>query len=570
MRVAIYVRVSTQRQAQAQTIEQQIERLKVQIAEKGWLLEAERIYRDDGHSGAKLNRPGLDSLRDHAALAEFDLVLVTAPDRLARNYVHQVLLIEELGKRGIPVEFLDRPMSDDPHDQLLLQIRGAVAEYERTLIADRMRRGRLTKYRAGKLLPWTRPPYGYRVDPDHPRNPDLVHLDEAESAQVAQMFAWYLDAQTTLYSIAKRLSDLSLPTPSGKSRWNVSTVRGILKNPAYTGNACTNRSRPIPAKHRKSALLPIGPGESSTPRPMDEWVAVPVPAIVSQETFEQVQAKLALNQQMAPRNNKSHQYLLRGLVSCGKCRLSATARTLPTGHQYYICRGRTDSLRIAQEQRCTARYVPAKQLDDLVWQDLCSVITSADILRFALERAHGGHWLPQELQSQLEALNKASKQLENQQERLLEAYIASIIQLPEFERKRKELLQKQEALHKQKNQLQATSTQRITLSQVADSMEAFCAKIQPTLEHANFEQKRQLIELLIDRVVVLDSDVEIRYVIPTQSDGPHIPFCHLRSDYRRRLFDCQRTFEFIVLLDWRTKRRRTASLGYLDALRCVA
>ena len=532
MRIAIYVRVSTQRQAQTQTIEQQIERLKTHITAKGWLLEAERIYRDEGHSGAKLNRPGLDSLRDHAALAEFDLVLVTAPDRLARNYVHQVLLIEELGKRGIPVEFLDRPMSDDPHDQLLLQIRGAVAEYERTLIADRMRRGRLTKFRAGKLLPWTRPPYGYRVDPDHPRDPGLVHLDEAEAAQVVQMFAWYLEPKATLYSIAKRLSDLSLPTPTGKPRWNVSTVRGIFKNPSYTGNAYTNRSRPVPAKQRKSALRPIGPGGSTTPRSVEEWIAVPVPAIVSQENFELVQSKLAMNQQTAPRNNKTHQYLMRGLVSCGKCRLSATARALPTGHQYYVCRGRTDSLHIAQEQRCTARFIPATQLDDLVWEDLCSVITDPDILKYALERAHGGHWLPQELQSQLDALNKASKQLDRQQERLLEAYIASIIQLPELERKRKELAQKQEALQKQEFQLQAASTQRITLAQVADSIEAFCAKIRPILEHASFEQKRQLIELLIDRVVVLDGDVEIRYVIPTQPDGPHIPFCHLRSDYR--------------------------------------
>jgi site-specific DNA recombinase len=532
MRVAIYVRVSTQRQTQTQTIEQQIERLKTHIAAKEWSLEAERIYRDDGHSGAKLNRPGLDSLRDHAALAEFDLVLVTAPDRLARNYVHQVLLIEELGKKGVPVEFLDRPMSDDPHDQLLLQIRGAVAEYERTLIADRMRRGRLTKFRAGKLLPWTRPPYGYKVDPDHPRDAALVHLDETESTQVVQMFAWYLEPQTTLYTVAKRLSDLSLPTPTGKPRWNASTVRGILKNPAYTGNAYTNRSRPVPAKHRRSALRPIGPGQSIAPRPIEEWIAVPVPAIVSQEDFDQVQTKIAHNQQGAPRNNKINQYLLRGLVSCGKCRLSTTARTLPYGHQYYVCRGRTDSLLIAQEQRCTARYIPAIQLDELVWQDLCSVITNADILKFALERAHGGHWLPQELQSQLEALNKASKQIERQQERLLEAYISNIIQLPEFERKRNELIQKQEALHKQENQLQAKSTQMFTLAQVADSIEVFCAKIRLTLEDISFEQKRQLVELLIDRVVVLDGDVEIRYVIPTQPDGPHIPFCQLRSDYR--------------------------------------
>jgi len=139
MRVAIYARVSTTRQAQ--TIEQQLDRLGAAVVEHGWRLEEEHIYRDDGYRGAGLSRPGLDRLRDQAALAELDLVLVTAPDRLARNYVHQVLLLDELDRHGLKVEFLDHPMSHDPHDQLLLQIRGAVAEYERTLIAERMRRG---------------------------------------------------------------------------------------------------------------------------------------------------------------------------------------------------------------------------------------------------------------------------------------------------------------------------------------------------------------------------------------------------------------------------------------------
>jgi site-specific DNA recombinase len=532
MRVAIYVRVSTKGQMLTQSIEQQIERLQAYIATQGWMLESEHIYRDDGRSGAKLNRPGLDSLRDHAALAEFEQVLITAPDRLARNYVHQVLIIEELGRRGVQVEFLDRPMSNDPHDQLLLQIRGAVAEYERTLIADRMRRGRLSKYRAGKLTPWTRPPYGYQVDPDHPRDPDLLQLNEPEAAMVAQMFTWYLEPQNTLYSIAKRLSDLGLPTPSGKTRWNVATVRGILKNTAYIGQTYANRSYPVPSKQRKSALLPVGPGVSSAPRPEEEWISIQVPAIVSQQIFEQVQAKLSLNQQMSPRNNKSHPYLLRGLVSCGQCHLSAIGRTQRNDYRYYVCRGHTDALRAAQGQRCTARYSPADQLDDLVWRDLCAVMTNPEIIGYALERAHGGHWLPQELQAQLEALTKAAKQLERQQERLLDAYIANVIQLAELERKRKELTQKQEAIQKQTSQLQATATQRIALSQVAESIEAFCAQIRPVLEEASFEQKRQLVELLIDRVIVSDGEVEIRYVIPTQPEGPHVPFSHLRLDYR--------------------------------------
>src|SRR2546428_7848791 len=120
MSVAIYVRVSTRVQTQTQTIDQQIERLGTHIAAQGWHLPESHIFRDDGYSGASLRRPGLDRLRDHAAAAQFDTILVTDPDRLARNYVHQVLLLEELQKHGCHVEFLDRPMSQDPHDQLPL------------------------------------------------------------------------------------------------------------------------------------------------------------------------------------------------------------------------------------------------------------------------------------------------------------------------------------------------------------------------------------------------------------------------------------------------------------------
>src|SRR5262245_50642067 len=133
MRVAVYVRVSTQRQTQTQTIEQQLERLGSYIDARGCQLVPVAIFRDEGYSGAQLAAPGLDRLRDWVARAEVDRVLITAPDRLARKYVHQVLLLEELERYGWQVEFLDRPMSQDPHDQLVLQIRGAVSEYERSL-----------------------------------------------------------------------------------------------------------------------------------------------------------------------------------------------------------------------------------------------------------------------------------------------------------------------------------------------------------------------------------------------------------------------------------------------------
>ena len=535
MRVAIYARVSTHRQAETQTIVQQLTRLQAHVEAQGWILEPEHCYRDDGYSGAKLDRPGLDSLRDRAALAEFDVVLITEPDRLARNYVHQMVIIEELETRGVQVAFLERPMSHDPNDRLLLQIRGAVAEYERTQISERMRRGRQAKYRSGTLLPWCRAPYGYRGDPEHPRNPDGVRLESAEAAIVAQMFAWYLEPGASLYSIAKRLTDMALPTPGGKSRWNATTVRGILKNLAYTGTTYANRTRSVPAKQRKSALSPVGRGESHTGRPREEWIPIPVPEIVAQEVFEQVQAKLAQNQQGAARNNKRHQYLLRALVSCGQCRLSATGRAMPNPkYTYYVCRGHTDALRAAQGERCTARYIPAQQLDAVVWEDVCQVLTHPQLIAQAIERAHGGHWLPQELQARCDMLKQAVRQLEQQQERLLEAYLASVISLPELERKRQALQRKQEALEAQRTQLEASVNQQLALTQITDSIEQFCAQIRPMLDHATFAQRRQLVELLIDRVIVTDADVEIRYVVPTDPAGPHVPFCHLRKDYRGR------------------------------------
>lgn len=192
MEVALYARVSTPRPQQPQTIDQQRSRLRDYVTTQpdGHVAD-EHIYCADGYSGATLKRPGRDRLRDRVALAALECVLITAPDRLARNYVHQMLLVDELTQRGCRVEFVERPMRNDPHAPLLLQIRAAVAEYERTVIAERMRRGRQAKLRRGQRLPWTRAPYGYLLDAARPRAPSRVRLDPVQAAVVEQMFAWY-------------------------------------------------------------------------------------------------------------------------------------------------------------------------------------------------------------------------------------------------------------------------------------------------------------------------------------------------------------------------------------------
>jgi site-specific DNA recombinase len=534
MEVALYVRVSTTRQQQQQTIEQQLSRLRDYVTtQSDWYVADEHIYRDDGYSGATLKRPGLDRLRDRAALAAFECVLITAPDRLARNYVHQMLLVDELTQRGCRVEFVDRPMSDDPHDQLLLQIRSAVAEYERTLIAERMRRGRQAKLRSGQLLPWTRAPYGYLLDPDRPRDSSRVRIAPVQAAVVEQMFAWYSDPaeSMSLYEVAKRLSDAQIPTPRGGKRWNVASVRGILRSPTYMGLAYSGRTRPAPARRRKSALQPVGPGQSQQPAPQEEWIAVPVPAIISQEAFDAVQRRLDRNIQMARRNNTTYAYLLRGLVSCGQCRLTCGGRTLSPGYPYYFCRGRTDSLRVALGERCTARYAPAQALDELVWQDLCRVLSEPALITHELERAQMGEWLPQALQARRQTLRDVLAQLERQQARLLDLYLAEVIEREEFERRRKEVAQSQQGLTQQLRQLDAQAQQHVNVAALAEGIESFCQRMQPTLNALTFAQRRQLVELLIDRVIVNDVQVEIRYVVPTGPKGETTPFCHLRLDY---------------------------------------
>jgi site-specific DNA recombinase len=538
MRVAVYARVSTLRQAQQQTIDQQLERLSAHMQTQGWELPDTNIFRDDGYSGSTLNRPGLDQLRDRVRAVELDRVLITAPDRLARSYVQQAILLDEFKQYGCQIEFLDRPMSDDPNDQLLLQIRGAVAEYERTLIGERMRRGRQMKYRAGLLLPWTRAPYGYRVDHERPRDPQGVSVVEAEAVHVQDMFNWYLEEGHSLMGLTKRLQNPGVISPDGNPRWNTATVRGILTNPVYTGQVFAGRSRPVAARMRQSALRPVGRTKSTCKRTLPEtWIPVAkIPALVSEDCFEQVQAKLAQNRQWSRRNNNAHQYLLRALVSCGACLLACYSRTCTKRNNdfsqtYYVCQGKLPPVHSHRNERCPSSFIPADQLDALVWADVCEILTHPESIKLALERAHGGAWLPQELQARRQVLQKARATITHQVDRLTDAYLAGTIPLAEYQRRRAGLEKNLQALDNQERQLDGHTNRQTEITRLIQSADDFCSRVASTLTTATFEQKRALVELLIDRVVVTGDKVEIRYAIPVGSAGETGRFCHLRKDY---------------------------------------
>ena len=157
MRAALYARVSTERQADRGTIGSQLAVLREHLATAGDELVDE--YVDDGQSGARLDRPGLDALRDAAEAGLVQRVWVLSPDRLARAYAYQVLVLDELDRFGVTVAFTDSPglAADDPQATLLTQVQGVIAEYEKAKIAERYRRGKLFRARAGRSSLGRRP-----------------------------------------------------------------------------------------------------------------------------------------------------------------------------------------------------------------------------------------------------------------------------------------------------------------------------------------------------------------------------------------------------------------------------
>jgi len=376
-------------------------------------------------------------------------------------------------------------------------------------------------------------PYGYRLHPERPRDPALVQLDPVAAVIVQELFAAYAAGGVTLHALAAQLTARGVPTPTGKPVWRSTTIRQLLTNPAYKGEAASGRLRTTPARHRWSPLEPVGKGQSTTAHPSEEWITVPVPALVSAEQFDLVKARLAANQQGA-RRSSTHPYLLRALVSCGVCGLSCSGVTrtaTDTRYRYYRCRGKLAKVSSGRPSCCPARFIPASQLDELVWADLRAVLQRPELVAQALERAHSGAWVPQELRRRQATLRSVRAGVARQRQRLLEAYLAEVIDLACFQHQDRALAGQQADLLAREREVAAQGERLAQVSAITQSMTKVLDQLRAGLGQAGFEQRRQLVELLIDRVVVTDGQVEIRYVIPTTDHSTKTRFCHLRTDY---------------------------------------
>jgi site-specific DNA recombinase len=518
MRVAIYARVSTESQEARGTIGSQLEVLRKRVAAEGHELVAE--YRDDGWSGARLDRPGLDALRDAAEAGRLDAVWCLSPDRLARMYAYQVIVLDELTHHGVTVLFHDTPpLADDPQAQLLTQVQGVIAEYERAKIAERYRRGKLWRARAGEVIAW-KCSYGYRRVARSAERAAHLEIYEPEAMIVRRIFRDYVESNLSMRQISWQLNQDLVPSPSGKAVWGVSMIGRLIRNEAYVGRAYYNRTASVLDRYPTKAKRQIK-------RPRDQWIPIPVPAILDEQLFEAAQRVSYDNSKWSPRRAEPNHWLLRGFVKCGRCGVSVSCHKMRgrngSFHYYYYCRNH-DPLRAGGEQRrCPERNVRADELDAFVFDQVRATMLRPDVLltgeaAVSTRRKTGSDEL---LATQLASLNRKIDAVAAERRRLADLYQASFIERPELLRRGKELEQRSSALNAQHRALIDQREELAQQSTLRDRVEGFARRVRATIDRLDFAQRQKLLRLVIDEVRVSGWLVEIRFRIPL--DDPPEP-----------------------------------------------
>jgi len=517
--VAMYARVSSEQQAEAHTIASQVAALREQVAAEGLMVPEAMQFLDEGYSGATLIRPALERLRDVIAAGAVDRLYVHSPDRLARNYAYQVLLVDEFRRAGVEVVFLNRALGQSPEDDLLLQVQGMIAEYERAKIIERHRRGKRHAARAGAVHVLSGAPYGYRYVAKYAGGGQARYELVPEAARVVrQVFDWMARDRLTIGEVCRRLTRAGEVTRSGKTVWDRSVVWGMLKNPAYQGTAAFGKTRQEPLRPRLRAQRgrPLQPRRavSTVAVPQEDWLPIPVPALVEPEVFAAVQEQLQENRRHARQSQRGALYLLQGLVQCQQCgyayygkRLSPSARKgKPRAYAYYRCLG-TDAYRFGGERVCHNTQVRTDLLDVAVWQEVCTLLAHPERLAEEYRRR-----LQPEGRGKRTSLATVAGQMGKLRQgiaRLIDSYAEGLIDKDEFAPRITRLRQRLARLEEQRQALAEEAALQTDLQLIIGRLEDFAAKVHSGLEAADWTRQRNLIRALVKRVEVAQNEVHI-------------------------------------------------------------
>jgi site-specific DNA recombinase len=420
-----------------------------------------------------LLRPGLEALRDLAAAGHIEAALVHSPDRLSRKYAYQVLLAEELSRYGVELVFLKAPSGATPEDQLLLQFQGMIAEYERAQIAERSRRGKRHRAQQGSINVLSGAPYGYRYVRKSDTAAAYYEVLEPEAAVVRLVFEAYTQQGLSINAIARLLNERQIPTRTAASRWERSTVWGMLRNPAYCGQACYGKTELCPRRRITRPLRQRGGlasrNSAGHERPRADWIEIPVPALVSEATFALAQEQLEQNKKHSPRRT-IEPTLLQGMLVCERCGYGLYRTSTQTSARklyYYRCLG-SDAYRHLKGPVCENPPVRQDHLDAVVWAEVVRLMEEPQIIQDELSRRLEAARNANPLKQRQEQLQRDHHRLAKGMDRLLTAYQEGLLSLDQLRCRMPELRKQDEAVQAELQSLVSPLLANIYLHYVFD------------------------------------------------------------------------------------------------------
>ena len=525
--VAAYLRVSSRLQQQRETIASQREAVLEHAGSRGWIIPEEQVFADDGVSGATLDRPALEALRDAVASGRVETVLVWSVDRLSRNFAHQMLLQEEFDRSGVKIVFAQEPDDGTPQGMLLRQMLSVISEYERTQIAERSRRGKIHLARQGSLNMITRAPYGYRLIRKTETSGARLEIDDAEATVVRRIYDLYVRKGLAMNALARRL-DAEGWRPRHAELWPISTVAVILRNEAYVGRAAYlkttgtgRRARPNRTGRRQLGAVRRWTGR--TARPRREWIELPVPAILDETTFARAQQRRADNRRFSPRRTKEVT-LLQGLCVCAHCGYGMGRNSGSGGRggrrlHYYRCYG-TEHWRYAQGAVCDNPAVRAEDIDDAVWQEMLTLLQHPELIQTEIERRLVAANDTASPRRRIESLQGELSRIQTRFRRLLDVYQEGIVTLDELRRRNAPLQTRQCSIRSELEALQTSELDRESQLALATTIQQFLQRMRQAAQSLSILERQRIVRLLVREVRIGKDSVTICHSIPLNELPP--------------------------------------------------
>jgi len=522
---AIYARVSSARQKEQETIGSQTAALRTHAGQLGLDVPEQWVFCDDGHSGASLVRPALERLRDLVCQVPVDVLLVYSPDRLARKYAYQALLIEEFAKAGTAVVFVKGPRGDSPEDALLVQFQGMIAEYERAQILERTRRGKTHRAKAGTINVLSGAPFGYRYVRKSEHADARYEIVAHEAAIVAELFTRYADGGLAIAELTRWLTGLGVATRTGKTRWDRSVIWGMLRNPTYAGRACfgkTMRTEQTAGLNRTARLAGRATPRhyTVTDRAREDWLEIPVPALVAEDTWARVQRRLADNKRYASRNSRDPS-LLQGICACSGCGYAyyrTSTRTTNKKIYYYRCLG-SDDYRYEHGRVCANKPVRADYLDTVVWDHITTLLTDPALIRTEINSRLEQHRTTDPATAQRKRIDTGLAKASTAITRLIGAYQEQLISLDELRTRMPELRTRETSLRHQLDALDNQLADREVYLKLADNLEDFLRGLRDRAATASVAERQRVLRLLVKDVLVGPDKITIRHSIPVRHNA---------------------------------------------------